>query len=228
MNENQKLKMQLLQEFSNVENPISFCREAYKFLTEYKEAAAPVTPTNKQVSDGIYLVYETGHYIPFHSGMGKSLACGVKYIGIIHTGHAFCIALRDLGQFRLIKEDVECEDESDFYVLRECDALNDWECIERTKRLQELGFDIKLNDGEYIPALPMVVAMCYWADKGLNEALEFVGGQPFDMDNFYWSSTEFNSYGAWYVNFNSGYVNNAYKFYSFRVRPVVAFNLDEQ
>lgn len=225
MNENQKLKMQLLQEFSCVENPISFCREAYKFLTEDKEAAAPVTPTDKQVSDGIYLVYETGHYTPFTSGMGKSLASGVKYIGIVHTGHAFCVALRDLGQFPLIKEDVECEDESDFYVPRECDALNDWECIERTKRIQELGTDIKLNDSEYIPALPMVVAMCYWADKGLNEALEFVGGQPFDMDSYYWSVTEFYSNNAWIVNFGSGYVNTFSQYYSDVVRPVAAFNL---
>ena len=71
----------------------------------------------------------------------------------------------------------------------------------------------------------MVVAMCYWADKGLNEALEFVGGQPFDMDSYYWSVTEFYSNNAWIVNFGSGYVNTFSQYYSDVVRPVAAFNL---
>ena len=29
MNTNQEIKMELLKEFSHVENPVSFCREAY-------------------------------------------------------------------------------------------------------------------------------------------------------------------------------------------------------
>ena len=91
--------------------------------------------------------------------------------------------------------------------------------------IQSLGADIPLKDGECIPALPMVVAMCYWADKGLNDALESVGGKPFDMSEYYWSVTEYTSGIAWYVYFNDGYVSINYKYYSLVVRPVAAFNL---
>ena len=39
----------------------------------------------------------------------------------------------------------------------------------------------------------------------------------------YWSSTEYTSYSAWYVNFSNGNINYYYKTYTFTVRPVAAF-----
>ena len=150
---------------------------------------------------------------------------GIKYVGIIHNRHAFSVALKDLGVFQLLKDDVECEKESDFYLRRECEALNDWECVKRTSRIQELGTDIPLKECEYIPALPMVVAMCYWANRGLNDALEFADGNPLRMDSNYWSVTESSSGYAWNVNFGNGYVSNYYKGGGGSVRPVAAFPL---
>lgn len=173
--------------------------------------------------NGIYLVYEDGHYEPFN---GESSKENVKYVGIVHDGHAFCVALKDLGEFPLVKNIRKCPDESDFYVRRECDALNDWEYIERTKHIQEVGTDIPLSEGEYLPSLPMLVAMCYWAERGLNAALEYVGGEPLRIDSIYWSATEFTSNYAWYVNFGSGIVYNyGTKYYGIVARAVAAFNL---
>lgn len=227
MNTNRDLKMMLLDKFGIVDDlkTIDFCREAYKFLTEEDAPArmpAPIVLNDKAIpEDGIYLVYNDGSYCKFEKDCKKD---DIKYIGIVHYGHAFCVALQDLGRYQLLKDDVECEDESDFYLPRECDALNDWECEKRTKRIQELGTDIPLADGELIPALPMVVAMCYWRKKGLDEALEFAGGKPFSDSN-YWSVTEYSSNLAWYVLFSHGLVGGNNKFYGLVVRPVAAFPL---
>lgn len=228
MNQNQEIKMELLKEFSHVENPVSFCREAYKFLTEDEQkpaSPAPIVFKDDAIpEDGIYLIYDDNSYRKFDKGCKKE---GIKYVGIIHNRHAFSVALKDLGVFQLLKDDVECEEESDFYLSRECDALNDWECVKRTSRIQELGTDIPLKECEYIPALPMVVAMCYWAKRGLNDALEFAGGKPLRMDSYYWSVTEGNSNYAWYVYVDNGYVynGNGNKYSGNSVRPVAAFPL---
>ena len=226
MNQNQEIKMELLKEFSHVENPVSFCREAYKFLTEDEQkpaSPAPIVFKDDAIpEDGIYLIYDDNSYCKFDKSCKEE---GIKYVGIIHNRHAFSVALEDLGEYQLLKDDVECEVESKFYLPRECDALNDWECEKRTKRIQDLGTDIPLKDGEYIPALPMVVAMCYWAKRGLNDALEFAGGKPLRMDSGYWSVTEYSSGYAWFVYFGHGNVYNSNKFYGYSVRPVAAFPL---
>ena len=149
----------------------------------------------------------------------------VKYFGIVHDGHSFAGALKDLGEYALVKDVDKCPSEHPLYRRRECDALLDWDCVERTKHIQEIGTDIPLADGEFIPSLPMLVLMCYYADKGLNDLLKFVGGETFDMENYYWSVTENGSYFAWYVYFNNGIVGYNGKFYSNVVRPVAAFNI---
>ena len=172
--------------------------------------------------NGVYIVYEDGHYESFNDENSKE---NVKYVGIVHDGHAFCVALKDLGEFPLVKNIRKCPDESDLYVRRECDALNDWEYVERTKHIQEVGTDIPLDEGEYLPSLPMLVAMCYWAERGLNAALEYVGGEPLRMDEYYWSAAECNSPYAWYVNFGSGNVSGNYKYNGNVARAVAAFNL---
>lgn len=229
MNQNQEIKMELLKEFSHVENPVSFCREAYKFLTEDEQKPASPTPIvfrdDAIPEDGIYLIYDDNSYRKFDKGCKKE---GIKYVGIIHNRHAFSVALKDLGVFHLLKDDVECEEESDLYLYSEFDALNDWECVKHTSRVQELGTYIPLKECEYIPSLPMVVTMCYWANRGLNDALEFAGGKPLRMDGSYWSVTEKSKNNAWYVDFVSGYVNSGGKYYGGSVRPVAAFTFNLQ
>lgn len=232
MTQNQELKMTLLDKFGVIDDPktVSFCREAYKFLTEDESKEAPQAPVSflqkycKNERDGIYLVYEDGAYTKYALNLVNK---GVKYIGIIHYGHPFCVALKDAGRFSLIKKGVECEEESEFYVESETEVLHDWECVERTKRIQELGTDIPLNEGEYIPALPMVVAMRYWKNRGLDEALIAVGGEPLQNDSYYWSVTEYSANYAWNVHFGSGVVNGYSSKYDtyYVVRPVAAFNL---
>lgn len=59
----------------------------------------------------------------------------------------------------------------------------------------------------------------------INAALREIGGD--ELDNYYWSSTEYSSSIAWGVNFSSGgigtYGGRYGKYYTYVVRPVAAF-----
>lgn len=57
--------------------------------------------------------------------------------------------------------------------------------------------------------------------KEINRLLDENGGDPI-RDDYYWSSTEYNTYIAWYVYFHSGFVGYNGKFSSNVVRPVAA------
>lgn len=229
MKENQKIKMDLLKEFAVTSDPksVSFCREAYKFLTEEepKGKAADIESVPERLPDGVYVIYDGDLVSRFDENCEKE---GIRAVGIVQYGHAFGVALKDKGKFALVKDYEKCPKEHPSYRDRECDAMFDWECVERTKHIQEVGTDIPLEDGEYIPSLPMLVAMCHYADKGLNEALELAGGEPLDMDEEYWSSTESNRTYARIVYFSSGNAYNYSKCSGLVVRPVTAFPIKAQ
>lgn len=232
MTEEKKELLELYREFGDE------AQAALDFIR--KNSAEPVLKINAQVpanddggkiifvdkpegkpEDGIYIVYKDGSYQLFDGTNSKE---NVKYIGIIHDGHAFCIGLKDLGEYKLVRDYEKCPDEHQFYRSAESEALFDWEFIERTKHIQEIGTDIPLAENEYLPSLPMLVVI-RGKVKAINEALKYVGGEPFDMDSTYWSVTECSSINAWLVYFYSGYVNYYVKYSSYVVRPVAAFNL---
>ena len=146
-------------------------------------------------NNGIYIIYADGSYCEFSKDCKKD---GARCVGIIHDGHSFAVAPKELGEYKLVKDYKKCPRESELYIRSEIEALNDWDCVARTKHIQEVGTDIPLKDGEYIPSLPMLVAMIYWRKRGLNEALQHIGGDPIS-DGCYWSSTEYSGTYCWYV-----------------------------
>lgn len=225
MKESYEIKLQLLKEFEHMDDPVGFCREAYKFLTEGEEVEPRVLHTleSEAIDDGIYLVYEDGHSVKYESGMKKSHAKGVTGIGVVYDGHPFQVALEDLGEQPLIKEENNtCPEESPFYKT-ECEGLHDWDFVSATNHLKECGMDMPLPDGWYIPTLAVLEVMCF-LKKQINEALEFAGGKAMP-DDYHWSSTEYNRYGARYVNFGNGLANTYNKYYGYVVRAVTAFSI---
>ena len=222
MTESQKLKMELLREFYCTKNPVEFCREAYKFLTDTSNDSSNVCGLCLERKEGIYLVYDDGSYNLFDDSIKNAVPEKVKYIGVVHDGHAFCLSLKSLGNHELVKDYDCCTSEHPLYIDNEVEALFDWECIERTKHIQEVGTSIPLKDGEYIPSLPMLVVMCHLKDK-INEALEFVGGDILEDKN-YWSATAYSATYAWFVYFINGAVYGYDKGLTFAVRAVAAFN----
>ena len=76
-----------------------------------------------------------------------------------------------------------------------------------------------------MPSLGELVVMRRNIEE-VNDCLKLVGGDEFDMDSYYWSSTEYNRNNAWNVYFNSGFVNYYGKSNQNVTRAVAAFTYD--
>ena len=65
--------------------------------TKKKQPADTATQEKFALVNGVYLVYKDKTYRPFNTDLSESFAKDVESIGIIYDGHAFRIALEDLG-----------------------------------------------------------------------------------------------------------------------------------
>ena len=75
----------------------------------------------------------------------------------------------------------------------------------------------------YLPCLYELGTIIAYRNE-LNGVFEMLDADIFDEDDCGWSSSENNSYGAWYVNFGNGYFYNGNKYSSGVVRAVSAFS----
>lgn len=211
MNKDQQLRFNLCQSFQNVEE----AKKAYNFILEGKE----VIPSADD--NGIYLIYDNGHYEEFN---GFNFKDNIKSVGVVYDGHPFAVALKDLPkQYALVRNTDECEKDSHLYK-GEVDSIFDWDAEAHTKHIVEAGTDISLKDGEFIPTAAMFVAM-YRMREQLNKALKYAGGEPMKTDDWYWSSSESYATNSWVMNFGGGNLNGNGKYNSYYVRPCTAFNL---
>ena len=200
---------------NEVEKALEILRNAGKVISE-NNVSEVVTEVSTP-EDGIYLVYNDGSFLPFTSKEEKD---GIHGIGVVYDGHAFQVALKDLGEWPLFRNYKDCPEESPFYKT-ECEGLHDWDFVSSTNHIKEIGTDIPLPEGWYIPTLAVLEVMCF-LKKEINEAIKFAGGEPMP-DDYHWCSTENSRSGARYVYFSNGYAYNNIKYYSNVVRPVTAF-----
>lgn len=197
MTETQEIKMQLLDKFGISDEPksVEFCREAYKFLAEGETKPAPANTVADSLADGFYLIYENGEVAPYNPIYGDANEFNdspVKYIGIKWGSRTLKVALHDMADGKDITL-TATEDKTKGYkrYIETCiDAVADWNGKDNTEHLKDIGLnkEIKLADGEYIPALGELYFI-YLNRKALNEILEKVGGEPI-ADEWYWTSTE--------------------------------------
>lgn len=75
----------------------------------------------------------------------------------------------------------------------------------------------------YLPSLYELGTIIAYRDE-LNEVLEMLDADQFDKDDWGWSSSEGDSWNAWYVCFGSGYFYYGGKFSSYVVRAVSEFS----
>ena len=98
-----------------------------------------------------------------------------------------------------------------FIEAQDLDNGKEFEWQKAMDRLKKLGKStFSKHEGYFIAA---------FIDE-INEKLREIGGK--ELDEAYWSSTEYSSYNAWFVNFSSGFVHINGKSYSLVVRPVAA------
>lgn len=105
-----------------------------------------------------------------------------------------------------------CVDDVDIFIeAQDLDNGKEFEWQKAMDRLKKLGKStFSKHEGYFIAA---------FIDE-INEKLREIGGK--ELDEAYWSSTEYYSTGAWYVYFSTGGVGYNSKSGSFVVRPVAA------
>ena len=83
---------------NEVEKALEILRNAGKAISEnnVSEVATEVSTPE----DGIYLVYNDGSFLPF---TGVETKDGIHGIGVVYDGHAFQVALKDLGEWPLFR-----------------------------------------------------------------------------------------------------------------------------
>lgn len=173
------------------------------------------------LEDGIYLCYEDGKRQLYD---GTNPTEHVDHVGIKVGTHKVGLKLNSLGEHRLSSKINLNRNDSFDYKEQELHALDDYDGKANTDHLKLNGeFVFDLDDDEWIPALGELAIIFKNKDK-LNEALASVGGDEL-VDDWYWSSTEYNANYAWSVNFSNGLVTNTYGYKggSYVVRPVCEF-----
>ena len=188
-------------------------KECYDFISE-----EPVAMDEAKRRDGIYLIYHNGKVEPYAQGCSNE---HVRYIGVVHEGRSFALALNDMTDVVLLPDGEKAGERR--RLSRECDAIYDFDSVKNTEALCEDNPALRdvLNEGEAIPALGVLNIIAHLRDE-INEALAYIGGQEL-KDTWYWSSTESSLGNAWYVNFSFGVTGNNNKYGAFAVRAVAAF-----
>ena len=188
-------------------------KECYDFINE-----EPVAMDEAKRRDGIYLIYHNGEVKPYAKGCSKE---NVRYIGVVHEGRSFALALNDMTDVVLLPDGEKAGERR--RLSRECDAIYDFDSVKNTEALCEDNPKLRdvLNDGEAIPALGVLNIIAHLRDE-INNALDYIG-KPKLADTLYWSSTEYSLSLAWGVNFSNGYAYNSSKCNAFAVRAVAAF-----
>lgn len=189
-------------------------KECYDFINE-----EPVTVdgANKR-RDGIYLICHNGEVKPYTNGCSNE---NVRYIGVVHNGHSFALALNDITDVALLPDGKKAGKRK--RLDRECDAIYDFDSAKNTEALSEDNPALRdvLNEGEAIPALGVLNIIAHLRDE-INEALAYIGGQEL-KDTWYWSSTESSLVSAWFVYFSSGGTYSSNKYIAYAVRAVTEF-----
>ena len=187
-------------------------KECYTFLSNEEQ----LDRTAK--ANGLYIIYADGHAEPYTGANRKD---NVRYIGVAFEGKSFAVSLKESEEVILLSEDNPAGERK--RLNRECDAIHDFDSFKNTAALCEDNQKLRevLEEGEAIPALGVLNIIAHLREA-LNEALDYVGGATLS-DTWYWSSTEYYPYNAWFVGFSSGGTYNYNKFYGLAVRAVAAF-----
>lgn len=169
-------------------------------------------------ANGLYIIYADGHAEPYTGANKKD---NVRYIGVAFEGKSFAVSLKESEEVVLLSKDDPAGERK--RLNRECNAIHDFDSFKNTAALCEDNPKLRevLEEGEAIPALGVLNIIAHLREA-LNEALDYVGGATLS-DTWYWSSTEYNPYGAWFVYFSSGYTGNSFKYHGYAVRAVAAF-----
>lgn len=216
--ENQKLRCALL---AKCDFNVAKADEAYKFIMGSE--AASLAPQTETYPDGIYIVDCKGKAV-LYTGPDTETVNDTIGIGIKQGSKSLLVGLADAVDTANQNCELTTKQGGSRFFKSHTDAVADWDGAAGTEDLREiLNPAIKLDEKQYIPSLgQMYFILCHL--KAVNEALAFVGGQPLEVDAWYWSSTSYSATNAWLLTLSGGYACYYTKAANqHRVRPVSAF-----
>ena len=217
--ENQKLRCALL---TKCDFNVAKADEAYKFIMGSEAATAE--PQTETYPDGIYIVDCKGKAV-LYTGPDTETVNDTIGIGIKQGSKSLLVGLADAVDTANQNCELTTKQGGSRFFKSHTDAVADWDGAAGTEDLRKiLNPAIKLDEKQYIPSLgQMYFILCHL--KTVNEALAFVGGQPLEIDAWYWTSTSYSAYNAWNLTLNDGLARTWYSKASnqLRVRPVSAF-----
>ena len=224
LNEMQQLRL-LLAKDSNFD--LAKAEKMYNFIMGEQPKAVAKPVVNEPKPDGIYFILSPSNAIheslatdeDKHNCIAVGVKMGDKFANVVLHDSA---GVEDIALCQGYK--VPCGSEQ-FFRRTFKEAMADWNGMASTNDMRDsLNPDINLGENEYIPSVAQLHLILLNINE-VNKALVEAGGDPMKED-WYWSSTEFSSYYAWYVFFCNGstYYFNV-KYGNNVVRPAVACEL---
>lgn len=142
-------------------------------------------------------------------------------VRIWHDGHTFKVLKNwDRGVCPLLSEDGRKESAQNKERLQsEVEALLDWDFVGATKCIQSLGTDIPLGEGEYLPTIPVFLAMYKYKGE-LNAALKSMGAEEIDFEEDCWFVQRYDASSAWFFSGINGTLYTSYVHYALRARAL--------
>lgn len=212
LSDRQNLRYELLKANNyDVDN----AKKCYDFVAGDEPQSQSIAGTTK-LADGIYIMY--GKHAVLFTGQEVS-AQGCTGIGVNFGGKSLILATEDISD-----KDIELTTQQGGtrFITNYHQAAEDMDGKAATDDIRDI-LNMGISDDEYIPSLgELYFILAYFTQ--INAALKAVGGEPLH-DDWYWSSTQYSTTNAWYLNVNYGGAYNWYTkaTYQGRVRPVSAF-----
>lgn len=181
-------------------------------------------PQTETYPDGIYIVDGKGKAFLYAGPETETKWGHCAGIGIKQGSKSLLVGLTDAADTAAQNCELTTKPGGSRFFKSHMDAVADWDGKAGTDDLREiLNPAIKMDEKQYIPSLgQMYFILCHL--YAVNEALAFVGGQPLEVDAWYWTSTECSADNAWILHLNAGGAGSSPKATTqLQVRPVSAF-----
>lgn len=211
LSDRQNLRYELLKANNyDVDN----AKKCYDFVAGDEPQSPSIAGTTK-LADGIYIMY--GKHAVLFTGQEVS-AQGCTGIGVNFGGKSLILATEDISD-----NDIELTTRQGGtrFITNYHQAAEDMDGKAATDDIRDI-LNMGISDDEYIPSLgELYFILAHFTQ--INAALKAVGGEPLH-DDWYWSSTQYSTTYAWYLNLTYGNAGSHTKAtYRYRVRPVSAF-----
>ena len=173
------------------------------------------------MKDGVYIVYQDGRHSLYEDNLPKE--DGMR-VGICWHGHTWIIG-KDYGDKEWSKEDFDELNKNKYGIMKEYEALFDWDYMRARQELIGFWSHIPFADDETMPTAPMVLVQEYLAVHGvLNKALHFCSLPKYETSTYRWFAERYNVYSARIFYGNNGTLNSYYVHYRLRVQAVTLWN----